>query len=187
MTYQLGDQEMKTLLWSAPYEYAQSVSTSNTIIIVGLADGTADLFRIVQYDMMEAPLAAQYPDFKTFIGVSVSNPYRTLRADWTINGFRAVVKDLEGKTYIDPYQRNDLGHRIAYFAKDLTGTGPWECGVVGEELHSGDISDSRVFGDCQFRSYRLALATTGEYSNFFGATSPSQSGLVLSQVVTAAA
>ena len=40
-------------------------------------------------------------------------------------------------------------------------------------------------GDCQLRSYRLAQATTGEYSNYFGATSSAQSGLVMSQVVTA--
>ncbi|MBK7094228.1 MAG: hypothetical protein IPH57_03870 [Saprospiraceae bacterium] len=34
------------------------------------------------------------------------------------------------------------------------------------------------------KSYRLAQATTGEYSNFFGATSSAQSGLVMSAVVT---
>ena len=105
-------QLMKTKLWSAPYEYAQSLMSSNTIITVGLADGSADKFRIVQYDMMEAPLAAQYTDIKTFRGVSISNPYRVIRADWTKNGFRAVISDLDGKTYIDPYQRNDMANLV---------------------------------------------------------------------------
>src|SRR5688572_7436386 len=60
ITYQMDYQTMKNILWSAPYEYAQPLMASNTIITVGLADGTADMFRIVQYDMMEAPLAGLY-------------------------------------------------------------------------------------------------------------------------------
>ncbi len=185
ITYHMDYVKMKTLLWGAPYEYTQPPTTSNTIIMIGLADGTMDLFRIVQYDMMEAPLAAQYTDIKTFRGVSISNPYRTIRADWTVNGFRAVISDLEGKTYIDPFQRNDMAHRIVYRANTYLKETDWSCGIAEESLHGGDQYEQRVVGDCAFRSYRLAVATTGEYSNFFGATSPSQSALVLAQVVTA--
>ncbi len=185
VTYQMEQQAMKTLLWTAPHEYAQNPTTSNTIITVGLADGTADMFRMVQYEMMEAPLASQYPDIKTFRGVSVSNPFRTIRADWTKNGFRAVIDDLNGKTYIDHYQRNDMFNRIVYYADSYLRESDWSCGVIEEEFHSEEVPEQRFAGDCDFRSYRLAVATTGEYSNFFGATSPAQSGLVLSQVVTA--
>ena len=177
---------MKDILWTAPHEYAQNPANSNTIITVALADGTADMFKIVQYDMMEALLAAQYPDIKTFRGISVSDPYRTIRADWTKEGFRAVISDLNGKTYIDPYQRNDLATRVVYYANSFESQSVWTCGMVEEEDPlNDDVPQQRMFGDCQFRSYRLAIATTGEYSNFFGATSPAQSGLVLSQVITA--
>ena len=185
--YHLDYEEMKDILWSAPHEYVTSPVNSNTIITVGLADGSADMFKIVQYDMMEAWLAAQFPDMKTFRGISVSNPYRTIRVDWTKNGFRAVISDLEGKTYIDPYQRNDLANRVVYYADSFESNSPWICGMGEEEdpIHDDVTTQQRIFGDCQFRSYRLAIATTGEYSNFFGATSPAQSGNVLSQVITA--
>ncbi len=185
MTYQLDQAGMKNMLWSAPYEYAQSATSSNTIILVGLADGTADQFRMVQYDMMEAPLAAQYTGIKTFRGISVSNPYRTIRADWTVNGFRAVISDLEGKTYIDHYQRNDMTTRIVYKASDYTRETEWTCGLTDEGFQGEDPHQQRIVGDCEFRTYRLAVATTGEYSNYFGATSPSQSAIVLAAVVTA--
>ena len=66
--YQMDYQMMKTKLWSAPYEYAQPLMSSNTIITVGLADGSADMFRIVQYDMMEAPLAAAVHGYKNIQG-----------------------------------------------------------------------------------------------------------------------
>ena len=117
--YQMDYQLMKTKLWSAPYEYAQSLMSSNTIITVGLADGSADMFRIVQYDMMEAPLAAQYTDIKTFRGVSISNPYRVIRADWTKNGFRAVISDLDGKTSVS-YTHLDVYKRQLYRSCNYT-------------------------------------------------------------------
>lgn len=185
MTYHMDYQMMKNKLWSAPYEYVQPLLSSNTIITVGLADGTADMFRIVQYDMMEAPLAGEYTDIKTFRGVSVSNPYRIIRCDWTKNGFRAVISDLDGKMYIDPYQRNDMANRIVYYAKTYSREIAWTCGAEGADLNGGSNQNKRIVGDCEFRSYRLAVATTGEYSNYFGATSSSQSALVMAQVVTA--
>ncbi len=185
--FSLDYQSMKEILWTAPHEYVQNPANSNTIITVALADGTADMFKIVQYDMMEALLAAQFPEMKTFRGISVSDPYRSIRIDWTTNGFRAVISDLDGKTYIDPYQRNDLATRVVYYANSFMSQSAWTCGMIEEEdpINDDEITQQRMFGDCQFRSYRLAIATTGEYSNFFGATSPAQSGLVLSQVITA--
>lgn len=184
-TYHIDDVALKSLLWSAPHEYLTSPAQSNTIIRVGLADGSADLFRIVQYDMMEAPLAAKYPGIKTFKGVSISNPYRRIRADWTKRGFRAVISDLEGKTFIDHFQRNDMATRIVYYANEYTRASDWACNVMEEGFHDEDELESRQVGDCLFRSYRLAVATTGEYSNFFDAFSPAQSDLVHAEVVTA--
>ncbi|HEX5111542.1 MAG TPA: zinc-dependent metalloprotease family protein [Saprospiraceae bacterium] len=184
-TFQINDDQLHDILWSAPHEYAQDVDGSPTLLEIGMPDGSIDIFKIVRYDMMEALLAASYTNIKTFIGVSVSNPYRTLRADYTLDGFRAVIRDENGMMYIDPFQRNDLVHRISYYKKDYTNSSPWDCGVTESEIKADDKPREQLAGDCMFRSYRLAVATTGEYSNYFGAFNSSQSGLVLSQVVTA--
>jgi hypothetical protein len=44
-------------------------------------------------------------------------------------------------------------------------------------------NQQRVTGDCTFRTYRLAIAATGEYSNHFDAESEDDEDLVLSEVV----
>ncbi len=176
---------IKEILWAAPNEDSQPLSSSPTRITIGLADGTADIFRMVQYDMMDPELSFQYPDIRTFRGESISNPRRTIRADWTENGFRAVIRDERGMMYIDPFQRNDLVYRIVYYKKDFTRNDEWTCRFVDNQEGIHGQENQRLQGDCMFRSYRLAVATTGEYSNFFGATSPAQSALVLSEVVTA--
>jgi len=184
-TYQIDPDELHQVLWSAPQEYAQNLATSATLLKVGMPDGSVDIFKIVRYDMMEAGLAASYTAIRTFRGISISNPYRTLRADWTSDGFRALIRDDQGTIFIDPFQRNDLANRIVYYKKDYTSNRAWDCGVTQSEFVDENESRNSRAGDCLFRSYRLAIATTGEYSNFFGAFNAGQSALVLSQVVTA--
>ena len=86
--------------------------------------------------------------------------------------------------YIDPLQRGDIIHRISYYRRDYATSADWHCGVKDtDEDISGD-GHSRMQGDCMFRTYRLAQATTGEYSNYFGAFSIGQSAIVMSEVVT---
>ncbi|HUR31200.1 MAG TPA: zinc-dependent metalloprotease family protein, partial [Saprospiraceae bacterium] len=95
------------------------------------------------------------------------------------------IRDENGMMYIDPFQRNDITHCIAYYKKDLLRNEDWTCDFVEERPEIDDIHQQRMAGDCMFRSYRLALATTAEYSNYFGATSAAQSAIVMSAVVTA--
>lgn len=183
IAYEVEPEILKQILSTAPDELTHSFQQSNTLLTVGLADGTTDVFRMVSYSMMENELSTEFPEMKTYRGISTTNPYRTIRADWTLNGFRAVIRDLSGKTYIDPFQRNDLNHCIAYFKKDYSSSYEWSCGVVSES--SGVNSPNQRVGDCTFRSYRLAQAANGEYCNYFGATSVAHVGIVMSEVITA--
>jgi len=179
--YALDDEVMKSLLWSAPSESGTEVNRSNTFINIGLPDEVQEIFRIVRYDMMELELAAKFPDIRTFYGIAVSNPLKSVRIDYTIQGFRAVVNSPEdGKIFIDHYQRNDKNTRIVYYKNDYINAPSWGCGVTDEHINlERPTSGGTRIGDCQLRSYRLAQATTGEYSTFHGGTTTS----VMSAVV----
>jgi hypothetical protein len=72
--YNMDDETMRSLLWSAPSESDIDVSKSNTTISVAMPDATKELFRVVRYDMMEPELAAKFPEIGTFYGISVNNP-----------------------------------------------------------------------------------------------------------------
>ncbi len=184
IVYSTDFETTKDILWTAPKEADQSISNSSTLLTVGLPDGTLDTFRMVRYEMMESGLENDYPEMRTFRGQSIKDPSRTIRADWTESGLRAVIRDENGMIYIDHYQRNDLEHRISYYRKDLLSSREWTCDFTEESGEQQEKGNQRA-GDCTFRSYRLAEAADAEYSNFFGATSSAQSGLVMSAVVTA--
>lgn len=165
----LADTQIKDQLWQAPLEFDDARKNSTQIEVM-LHDGSIDKFNIVEYIMMEEGLRRAFPDFKTFLGTSVSNPYRNIRIDYTLNGFRAVISEPGKHTYIDPYQTGDLESRIIYIKKDITDEHHFKCLT---ERNSGDISHNesdRFAGDCQLRTYRLAVAATGEYTVFHGGT-----------------
>ena len=121
VAYEIDEETVRNILWSAPYEKDQHLNASTTLLTVGLADGSTDVFKVVEYSMMESGLAVAYPAIKTFKGISVTDPYKRMRADWTENGFRAIITGRSGTIYIDPYQRDDLSHRIVYFKEDISG------------------------------------------------------------------
>lgn len=184
--YALDNEAMRLLLWSAPHENDTDVHSSKVQIEIMMADGISDQFRIVQYDMMEPELAARFPDIRTFYGVSITDPYRYVRIDYTDQGFRAVIRDIGYQVFIDHFQRGDKTHRIVYYRHDYKKTPKWGCLVPGDDRNAREQDHGQrgvLIGDCQLRSYRLAQATTGEYSNYHGATSAAQEGVVMSAVV----
>lgn len=185
--YRIDDQELKRKLWQAPKEGTASLNSSDCIINVGMADGSIEKFKIMQYELMEPELAQEYPYIRTFYGISVNNQHTSIRIDYTLQGFRAVVSSPEkGKMYIDHFQRDDSNIRIVYYRNDYKNTYDWECTFdenTKEREHDVHLIINRI-GDCQLRTYRLAQAANGEYSNYHGATSSAQSGLVLSAVTT---
>lgn len=167
--FALDDDKIKEELWKAPMESSNNRS-SNTVIQVPLRDGSIDDFQIVEYSMMEEGLAKKFPDFKTFYGLSKNNPHRSIRIDYTVNGFRAVIADQNGKVYIDPFQKGDSNHRIIYQKKDLTPGATWSCETHADIIDIEDAAEERFAGDCMLRTYRLACAASGEYTTFHGGT-----------------
>ncbi len=187
ITANVDDTEIKDILWSAPDELKFNPETDRpTLISVMMADGTMDEFSIVRYQMMEPGLASRYDQIRTFHGLSISNPVRRIRINYTVHGLRATITDEKGQTYIDHLQRNDKNHKIIYRRNDFSANESWACDFEQEKLSIKDDihdDDSRS-GDCVFRSYRFSMTTTGEYSNYHGAFSVANSALVMSAVVT---
>jgi hypothetical protein len=161
-------------------------------------DGASERFRIWPNTVMHPELAARYPDIRTFAGVSLDRPHVQVRLDLTMHGFHAMVMDdRDGWWFIDPHSFGDPGHIIVYRKDRFRKQGPgamMTCGYdavndleAAATLSRGwmqEMGEDRV-GDCQLRTYRLALACTGEYANFHGSnTTNNNKGPALGAMVT---
>lgn len=150
-----------------------------------LPDGSYETYRVAEYYMLEEALREQFPAVKTYLGRAVKNPTHSVRFDVTAFGLRAVLNRGKETVCIEPLSLQNPEKSQCFYKKDLAEAHETQCLTDGENnvVSEEDIAVAKA-GDCTFRSYRLAVACTAEYANYFGATSSAQENLVLSAVVT---
>ncbi len=189
---------LKGMLQRSPMEFTTAAQNSSLMLELPTPDSKMQTFTIVESPIMEAELANKFPEIKTYSGYSINNQAITVRFDVTPAGFHAMVLS-DGETYfIDPYSQGNTEFYISYYKKDFLTTKNFNCGVKTNEISTGDSTEiqnnkntpkpidippmSNVqFGDKKLRTYRLALAATGEYTTFHGGT---VAGALAAQVTT---
>ncbi|CAN5693759.1 hypothetical protein BH11PLA1_BH11PLA1_03130 [soil metagenome] len=146
-----------------------------------MPDGTVMPFDVRRTDVLHPALQAQFPSIKTFTGVKVGDPKVTLHCDLTALGFRAQVLGPAGLwTFIDPLSRNDTAHCAAYNAADAAHVAVPGCQAHGDSVPVEEQLHAETTGATR-RTFRLAVAATGEFTQFYGGTVPS----ALSAITTA--
>ncbi|MCR6718910.1 MAG: M12 family metallo-peptidase [Chitinophagaceae bacterium] len=168
---------LKSFLWSLPSEEAvQGARAAAQIMELPMPDGTVARFKVWESSIQEEGLAAKFSDIKTFAGQGIDDKTATLRMDYSPdNGFHAQILSAQGSFYIDPYARGNNQNYISYRKADLTPRTGFTCEVTDNPIESQIAS--RIDAACrgnQLRTYRLAVACTGEYAQALGATNASQ-------------
>ncbi|MDB5328362.1 MAG: hypothetical protein JWM57_3931, partial [Phycisphaerales bacterium] len=174
-------------------KYGIGRGANSRLISIPTPDGGFEKFRIVESSILTGADATKYSNIKTYAGVGVDDPSASIRLDLTPLGFHAQVLTLggNGAYYIDPLYRSGSTVYASYYGSDA-------------RAHDGQknlTNDLKTFGKAaaarttagtattgtaartsgtQLRVYRTAVATTGEYSAFFGGTAAA----ALSAVVT---
>lgn len=187
-TVALDEAVLKNVLATAPMEFSAAAQNSTTEIWLPMPNGTIERFRFVESPIMEPGLEAKYPEIKSYVGRGIDDQTAYTRFGWTYKGFHAIIfSDLHATVFIDAYSTNDTIHYISYYRSDYERVfaEPFvfhepEAAPDGETELSGEHGENLVIGE-QLRTYRLALASTGEYSQYHGGTKP----LVLSEMVVA--
>ncbi|MBX3283295.1 MAG: carboxypeptidase regulatory-like domain-containing protein [Acidobacteria bacterium] len=182
-TYSLDLSGMKDVLTTAPMEFTRQAGSQPTVISLPMPNGKFEAFSIEESPVMEPGLAARFPDLKTYRGQGIDDPTATLRFDVVPTGFHAIILRAAGTVFIDPYARGDIQNYVVYSKSSLPKPkDPWTCGFnqspdnlrlmgLDDLAPFGRVPDapSVVSGD-SLRTYRLALAATGEYTAFWGGT-----------------
>ena len=140
-----------------------------------LPDGSFGRFAIVESPIMAPELQALYPEIRTYAGYGIDDPSATVRFDLTPVGFHALILSASGTIYIDPFQREDDRHYQSYYKRDFrSNKSLGGCTVLDEDGMGAEIE--RLAGQglkrsgTQLRTYRAAVAATGEYTAYHGGT-----------------
>lgn len=171
---------MAERLAEAPLETVPGNLSGAVEIPLPLPDGSFEWYRVIEAPVMEPGLQARYPQMRSYLGQSIETPAATVRLSLTPHGFAAMAMRPGGTVFIDPYAKGETEHYLAYFRADarphpsLYEVGP---DVVIDEIgHDEDIRELLERGPAVengnvLRTYRLAVAATGEYTIYHSADS----------------
>ncbi|MFD0964661.1 zinc-dependent metalloprotease [Pseudofulvibacter geojedonensis] len=163
--YQLNLNDLKAELASV----STAKSSSKTLIIPGPYK-TFQKFEVIEASNLAPELAAQFPNIKSYIGKGLDDPTAIARFSIANDGLHIMISSGKYSTfYIDPYTKNNENY-IAYTKSSLPElVNDFNCLVDNTASALDKISsENQVFAsnDGNLRTYRLALACTGEYAQF---------------------
>ncbi|WP_020533903.1 fibronectin type III domain-containing protein [Flexithrix dorotheae] len=153
-----------------------------------MPDGKFEPFILEESIMMESGLREKFPEIQTFKGKGKSNPGIEIRMVVSPNGLHATIQQDQETVFINPAE--DSGEENIYKSYKKSGFSllnhheGWEEGLYGElaRHHPSQLLSASEFSTGkELKVYRLAVAATGEYSDFHGGTTSS----VLAAIVTA--
>ncbi len=139
-------------------------------------DGTLARFEVSRSLVMAPELAAKYPQIQTFQAVAVDGSATQVRFELGPRGFSAMQFSPGGVKLIE---RGSAGADYVSFAREGARSGaPFQC-AVGDQQPSPETAAAKLDAASApapkavgptLRTYRTAVAATGEYTATFGGT-----------------
>ena len=171
-TFQLDHQAFRQfLIQNVP---AESVNAKAVPISLPMPDGSVRTFKITESAQMEPELANRYPEIKSYKGTDGLNYMRMSISPY---GFQAYILTADGDIVIEAIDKKNLNQFGVFNSNDLKLENPisLSCGVQEiSNIKNPKLEDSShdlqsrtgagILGTpVVLRTYRLALACTGEW------------------------
>jgi uncharacterized repeat protein (TIGR01451 family) len=173
-SFKLNHSVLHSVLAAAPKEEIRLVAFSDSVVALPMPDGSTRKFRFVESPLMAPELAAQFPEIKTYVGQGLDDPLATVRFDLTPAGFHAQILSPEGAVYIDPFYRGDTNTYTCYYKRDYSRAAKDFLCLAPNIAKTGMTPSAMLIPQAltgsNLRTYRLACAATGEYTQFHGGT-----------------
>lgn len=129
-------------------------------------EGALESFRVMEIQVLSAELAKEYPNIKTY--KILGNHGGSGRITLSDFGMEVFVNRGEGSYHITAAEHGNAVDHIIYYDRDNNDV-DYHCSMkdMKEEINSYKMAMTPL-GDCQLRSYRVAVTTTGEYTSWAG-------------------
>ena len=166
-TVHLNIDRLKTVLSSAPLDTRVAVKNSSIIVNLPMPDGTMQRYTVVESPLMADELQASYPNIRTYSIHGIDDAFASGKLDVTEFGFHAMIRSPKGEVYIDPYCKWNTADYITYYTNDFEKPLPERgtCqGVIRGKNISTEKTTAQICAGTDLRTYRLAIACTGEYA-----------------------
>ncbi len=146
-------------------------SEDNQIIQLPMADGEFHSFKLVRNTTMTTGLAEQFPLIRTYNIISTESRNTWGKLQVSHHGLNALVLiPGESTVYISPVFLNESAAYMVYNRSDFYTDQTFQCqnsdSEVSHNMHQSKSSDP--FTECELRTFRIAVAATGEFTSSQG-------------------
>ncbi|MBU2922618.1 proprotein convertase P-domain-containing protein [Winogradskyella psychrotolerans] len=168
-TYQLDIETFKAQLINAPLR-SVTTTTSNTKVYLPNLEGELEQFMVVETPVLSEELSLEHPNIKTYLGFSTRVPGARARFSITPQGLQSMVTYPDAPMhFLVPLSKTDATSYILYNRAARTeNLKEFECLTEDVFIENDTIEYAgRDANDQILRTLRIAISTTGEYTNFW--------------------
>ena len=185
-TYQLDVEEFKQQLSAAPL---RGSNASNNTVAIPNEFGEFEVFRVFEAPVLSDELSSQYPNIKTYVGISENKPGIRARFSVTPQGLQAMISYPYAPTsFVVPTEKKSNQYIAYNRGARLTSVKDFECLTTDEVIPGlNNAIQNRDANDQILRTFRIAVSTNGEYTQFWDDGDDSNGGAqedALAQVVS---
>lgn len=170
-TFSLNVDALRQVLNDAPQRHDFSV-VSNTILAFPNSNGKLERFAIKEASVMHPDLQERFPDIRSYVGQGLDDASSIIRFSLSPYGFSGMILSKNGEnTFIEQTVRNTNNYIVYNRENRINFNNDFECEVsrhIDRSMGSGMAM--RNADDSILRTYRLAVSTTGEYTQYHGGT-----------------
>jgi len=131
-----------------------------------LPDGRSISCNLFDSPILSNELQQLYPDIKTYILTDPKTKNVTARLTISAMGISGIIFTDQGVAYIDPLGAAFPDVHLLYFIRNLKAHTPVACAVKQDFSNLRPMAPTA--GDGKKRTFRIAVAATGEYTSWAG-------------------
>ncbi|WP_153796115.1 zinc-dependent metalloprotease [Foetidibacter luteolus] len=168
---QLNTSGLSSLQRTIPKENLSSrLASSKTLIELPAPEGNNQSFKIAESQLLDDEMQRQHPEIRTYILHDAVTGAMRGRATFSPHGVSAMIFSDKGTFNVYPFSKNGGGLHMSYYTKELKTRGKVSCGVNDADVEIPDVlrGNKEQAGDCLRRTYRIAIAATGEFTDWAG-------------------
>ena len=170
LLYNLNEVEFKQSLEKL---HSGASSVKSIVVAIPSSTGKIEQFSVVESSNFSPELQAKYPEIRAYSGTGITDPNAFISFSVSPKGIQTMV--LRGDSdseFIEPFEKNKTIYVVSNSKKRSKGVLPLTCKTVDVELNKALVKKTSQLKSNTgvFKTLRLALSCTAEYTQYFGVT-----------------
>ena len=168
--------QTSSALYVLDEEWLLDTATTQHIVYVPNLNGEIMAFAVRDSGVLPPELQQKFPYIKSYVGTALNDSGLTGRFDFSPNKFSALFQDGTGRTHLSITQQPDAFYKVKKESPSHDHTQPDYNLLAPIEIpnlhvsHPSDVLDVTNTGSQRDYRFRLAMATTGEFTQTVGGT-----------------